>query len=57
MKNLINQLPDCIEDEYNQSLKRNKPSRPSFTEDEKLLYSKKKRDRINKRMKHEKNIV
>ena len=54
MKNLINQLPDCIEDEYNQSLK---PSRPSFTEDEKLLYSKKKRDRINKRMKHEKNIV
>lgn len=53
MKNLINQLPDYIEDEYNQSLKRKKPS----TEDEKLLYSKKKRDRINKRMKHEKNIV
>jgi hypothetical protein len=57
MKNLINRLPDCIEDEYNQSLKRKKPGRPSFTEDEKLLYSKKKRDRINKRMKHEKNIV
>lgn len=54
MKNLINQLPDCIEDEYNQSLKRKKPGRPSFTEDEK---SKKKRDRINRRMKHEKNIV
>lgn len=57
MKNLINRLPDCIEEEYNQSLKGKKPGRPGFTEDERLLYSKKKRDGINKKMKHEKNIV